>query len=129
MGKIKDCGTKMMERIKLQLYFIQEETITAWKYVIVLMISLKIDNMYAKHLSTLSLIFGIINLCLAYNIYIYAKKILLMPTFINGKFVGIYGISKIILLLLGLYHMMISVISIAYDVYEIIFVHILGRVL
>lgn len=148
MEKIKDCGTKMMERIRIFFDNIQKATVKACQYVVVLKISLIIDKMYCNHLTefygtedyffshmrgalaiTVSLIFSIINLCLEYNIYIYAKKILIIITFINGKFAGVKGILKIFFMLIALYHMAISVSSIAYDVYEIIFVHMLGGVL
>ena len=148
MLKIKKLVAKMMERIRKLFNFTQENIIKAWEYEIVLMISLIIDKMYCNRLTEfygtedyflshmrgtltigVSLIFGIIDLCLAYYIYIYAKKILLIINFINGKFAGVEGTSKLVLIPLGVYFMMISVISIAYDVYEVIFVHILGRVL
>lgn len=148
MEKIKDYGTETMERIRKFFNNIPEVTVNAWKYQILITISLIIDKMYCNHLIQfygtedyfsnhmrgaiaigVSLIFGIIDLCLAYNIYIYTKKISIIITFINGKFAGIEGISKILLMPISVFYRLISLISIAYDVYEVVFVHILGRVL
>lgn len=148
MEKIKDYGTETMERIRIFFDNIQKATVKACQYAVILMISLKIDEMYCNSLTqfygtedylfshmrgalaiTVSLIFCIIDLCLAYNIYIYAKKVKIIITFINGKFAGVEGILKIFLIPIALLFMTISSISLLYDVYEVVFVHMLGGVL
>lgn len=135
--------TKVIGRIRE----VSDESLKAWLYFILMMLSLKIDEIHCNYLVqfygtedyflkhmrggiaiSISLIFGVVDLILSYLMYQKAKNNVIAITFVDGKFKDITGLTKI-LSLIGLYFMMISAISLAYDFYEIIFVHVLGRVL
>ena len=136
---IKKAAIKTIER--MNNLSIQE--LKTWFYFILLKLSLQIDKMHCNYLTQfygtedyflshmrggiaigVSLIFGIIDLVLAYCIYKNAKKIPVVITFFNGRIKNVRGLTRI-LQPVALSYLIIAIVSILYDLYEIIFIHLL----
>ncbi len=140
---MKELTKRMNERIN-QLPI---EVYRAWIYTLLFVVMLQIDALHCQYLNrfygttdyflthmrgwiaiSASLLFGIIDFCIAKKMIEYANKIYfrIIITITNGipSDIQIEGITRI-LKYVGYYFLGVSICSIAYDCYEILFVHLL----
>lgn len=140
---MKELTKRMNERIS-QLPI---EVYKTWIYTLLFIMTLQIDALHCKYLNRfygtpdyflthmrgwiaigVSLLFGIIDFYIAKKMIKYANKIhfRIGITIVNGipSDIQIEGITRL-LKYVGYYFLGVSAFSIAYDCYEVVFVHLL----